>query len=143
MNETTGQVDDNTNPAVANQLAVPPAALELAAKNPNYLRELARKMLLVQVTKLQKQSDSPDLTVAQRLALAEFLSKIGDMQPKPNVSAQVDTGPKFSVNINMPAVVSAPGRAPMVEVMETLPTIQVPATPASAPAQAQDSNDAS
>ncbi len=93
---------DEQNPAVARQMQIPPAMLEEVSRNPAVLENLSRKMLLVNLDKLQRMMKRDDLTVAQRLAFAQFLADLsGTKAPKgggANGSASI-SGPGFSVNI--------------------------------------------
>ena len=105
---------DYDNPAVSKQVSVSPALLEAVADDPKYLTSLARKMLLMALSRQHKKLMEPDAPVGQRQAHIEMLAKLGDAVPK---AAAASTVP-FSITF-----VGAPGAAPQ-QVQINMPTAE-------------------
>lgn len=111
---------DDKNPAVAAQTRIPPAMLEAVAKDPKTLTELARKLLLKRIDRMETVLGKPDTPFSHHLQHAEFLSKIGDVVPK--ASAGGASGPGFYVNF----VVKKPDDLPKVSGVEVVQALKAP-----------------
>lgn len=102
------------NPAVAQQLAVPPAMLEAVEKDPRVLSGVARKMLLVQMDAIHRRLRDPNAPIGQRQAFADFLAKVGDAVPKASSQGAVAAG----VSINVVFGDNAAAAAKTVEIVQ-------------------------
>jgi len=100
---------------------VPPALVDAVREDPAAIQPAARVMAL---TLLHEQFvESPGYTPAQKLALVEHLSKMGNLVPKER-SLSEQPGSGVSITINIPQV----GGTPAASI-----TIDQPATPVAEP----------
>lgn len=151
---------DYDNPAVSKQFSVSPVLLEAVAEDPKYMTGLARKMLLLALSKQHQKLMSDDAPVGQRQAHIELLSKLGDAVPKATAGTTVPFSITFvgapggaaqQVHINMPpqaAEATAPTTAAAAlpaytsasdaDVVDAVEVAQ-PATPPAPPAAATPS----
>lgn len=101
---------DTSNPAVAQQLPISPAALEALEKDASLITEQARKMFFIQAHKVHQLMAGANVPMGQRLQFMEVLAKAGDVYPKATAAVQGAGGPAFSVQIvfndkpNTPAI---------------------------------------
>lgn len=90
------------NPAITNQLLVPPVLLEAAAKDPGVIHEVSRKHLLIALAQVNRRMKDPNVPVGQLLSYVETLSKISGAAASAAAAAGAsvtDNTPKFAVNI--------------------------------------------
>lgn len=133
---------DYENPAVSKQVAVSPALLEAVADDPKFLTGLARKMLLMALSKQHKKLMDHDAPVGQRQAHIEMLAKLGDAVPKATAASTVPFSitfvgaPGAPVQINMaanpapqPDTQPAPQPANMFAALPAAEVVEVDATP--------------
>lgn len=90
---------DLDNPAVAALVTMPPALLEEFAQNPKARKDHFTKLMLVQTDVYHMKLKDPNIPLSQRLAFMEFLAKVADVLPKPQV-ANGSAAPVAVLNIN-------------------------------------------
>lgn len=90
---------DSSNPAVAQQLPISPAALEALEKDASLITAQARKMFFIQAHKVHQLMAGANVPMGQRLQFMEVLAKAGDVYPKATAVQAGAGGPAFSINI--------------------------------------------
>lgn len=92
-------MSDETNPAVAKHVQVPPALLEAVAEDPSAAQPVFRVKTLLLAHELYQKRHT--MTAQQQMALMESLAKMGNINPKENTAAR-SGGPGVSINIVLP-----------------------------------------
>ncbi|NVN99240.1 MAG: hypothetical protein HXX17_07950 [Geobacteraceae bacterium] len=113
---------DQENPAISDQLIVPPTLLAAAAKDPKVISEQARKLLLVELAITGDLFKNPQVPMGQRLTYLDLLTKLSGVVTA--AAAPVAQGPGFQVQIVFPEGMGKPRKVVDVEATE------VPETPA-------------
>ena len=108
---------DDRNPAVANQLAIPPAMFEEVEKDPRAIGAWARKLQLVHMHVMHNRLRDQSVPLSVRQQFLEYLAKVGGTDAKA-AQTPATQGSGFSVNI----VLNNPTTPlPKVEIVEAAP----------------------
>lgn len=91
------EIDPEQNAAVRQHVHLTPKMLEQIVDNPAAAQPLFRSMTMINFAELW--NARLDLTPAQRMVLAEYSAKMGDMHPKANAGPTAGSGYSLTINI--------------------------------------------
>lgn len=107
------------------------ALVEKMRANGTLIREKAKTLLEhLGLPELHRQLRDPEVSITQKLEVIKYLSKLGDVDPKPNVAAG-GGGERFQINISIPGV-AAPGIPPSAPPI-TIDAVPIPPAPTPEP----------